>query len=242
MNYKLILIEGIDGSGKGVISKTLKKLAKEAGLKSFDLTEYIKKNKDFPEYDQIKEYDVVLSSEPTYGWIGQAIREEMIKENGRKYSALAVAQAYSLDRKVLYKRLITKALKDGKIVFNDRSVVSSLAYQPLQARAQGEYLELREIIELPGNKLSIKEFPPSHIIIAKVDPEKVIERLNLRSKKDNCIFEKIEFLKQLQLRYESDWLRGIFEKQGTKIIYLSTNTTLQDTINRTREVWERIIK
>ena len=104
MKYKLVLIEGIDGSGKGVITNTFKKLAETENLKIFDLINYIKKENDFPEYEMIKDYDIIISGEPTYSWVGRAIRQELIKDNKRDYPALTVAQAYALDRKILYKR------------------------------------------------------------------------------------------------------------------------------------------
>lgn len=242
MGYRLVLIEGIDGSGKGVVTDTFKELAEKDGLKCFDLRAYLKKEKDFPEYEAIKDFDVIFSAEPTYGWVGKAIREEMIKDNGRKYSAIAVAQAYSLDRKILYKRLLVRALQDGKLVLQERSVISSLAYQPLQAQIQGENLSLETVMGLPGNKLAIEDYPPSMVIITRVQPETAIHRLFERSKKDVCIFEKLDFLRKLQERYESTWLRVLFEKQGSKVLYFDTNHTIEDTKNHVRMMWEEYLK
>jgi len=242
MNYKLILIEGIDGSGKGVVVNTFKEIAEKENLKTFDLRSYIKKEKDLPEYEQIKDYDVILSAEPTFGWVGRAIREEMIKDNKRKYSALSVAQAYSLDRKILYKRLLIKALQEGKIVLQERSVVSSVAYQILQAQLQGEELSLETVLNLPGNKLAIEDFPPSIVIITRLNPEIAIQRLAHREKKDVCIFERLEFQKKLQERYESKWLKALFEKHGSKVLYFDTSMTVEDTKIQVKRVWEEYLK
>lgn len=241
MKYKLVLIEGIDGSGKGVIVETFKELAEKEGLKSFDLRNFIKKEKDFPEYETIKDYDVILSGEPTYGWIGQAIRQELIRDNKRNYSALAVAQAYSLDRKILYKRLLINALQEGKIVLEDRSVVSSVAYQPLQAQMQGEDLPLEKVLKLPGNKLTIEDYPPSLIIITRLNPEIAIQRLADRTKKDKSIFERLEFLKKLQERYNSTWLKSLFEKQGSKVVYLDTGKTIEETKEQVKRIWTKYL-
>lgn len=242
MNYKLVLIEGIDGSGKGVITDTFKELAEKEGLKCFDLRAYIKKEKDFPEYETIKDYDVILSAEPTHGWVGRAIREELIKDNKRDYSALAVAQAYSLDRKILYKRLLIRALQEGKIVLQERSVVSSLAYQLLQAQEKGENLTLETVLKLPGNKLAVEDYPPTMLIITRVEPETAMIRLAQRDKKDLCIFEKIGFQKKLQERYESTWLRSLFERKNTKVLYLDTSKTLEDTKAQVKKVWAELKK
>lgn len=242
MDYKLVLIEGIDGSGKGVVTDTFKELAEKEGLKCFDLREFIKKEKEFPEYEAIKDYDVIISAEPTYGWVGRAIRQEMIRDNKRKYSALAVAQAYSLDRKILYKRLLIRALQDGKMVLQERSVVSSIAYQPLQAQIQGEDLPLETVLKLPGNKLAIEDYPPSMVIITRLDPETAIQRLADRDKKDACIFERLEFLKKLSKRYESTWLKSLFEKHGSKVVYFDTSETIEVTKNQARKIWNDYLK
>lgn len=242
INYNLIFIEGIDGSGKGVVIDTFKELAEKEGLEVFDLRSFIKKEKEFPEYEVIEDYDIIVSAEPTYGWVGRAIREELIKENRRKYSALAVAQAYSLDRHILYSRLLIKALQDGKTVLQERSVVSSVAYQPLQAQMQGEDLSLETVFKLPGNKLAIEDYPPSVVIITRLDPETALQRLADRNKKDVCIFERLEFQKKLRERYESTWLKTLFEKQGSKVIYLDTDKTLEDTKNKAKRIWEEVLR
>lgn len=242
MDYKLVLIEGIDGSGKGVVTDTFKELAEKEGLKCFDLREFIKKEKEFPEYDVIKSYDIIISAEPTYGWVGRAIRQEMIRDNKRKYSALAVAQAYSLDRKILYKRLLIRALQDGKVVLQERSVVSSIAYQPLQAQVQGEDLPLETVLKLPGNKLAIEDYPPSIVIITRLNPETAIQRLADRDKKDVCIFERLDFQRKLQKRYESTWLRSLFEKQGSKVVYLDTNETIEVTKDQVKKMWDEYLR
>jgi len=242
MDYKLILVEGIDGSGKGAIIKNFKEIAKSQNLKVFDLKSYIKETNDFPEYEKIKEYDLIISGEPTYSWIGKAIREELIRDNKRNYSALSVAQAYALDRKILYKRLLIRALEDKKIVIEDRSVISSIAYQPLQAETQGENLPLEEVLNLKGNKQAIEDYPPSDVIIAKINPETALERLTNRTKDDSCIFEKLEFMKKLQERYSSNWLKELFEKQGSRVTYLDTGSTLEKTKEQVEKIWNENIK
>jgi len=242
MDYKLILIEGIDGSGKGVVIDTFKELIEKENLKTFNLKHFIREEKKFPEFEKIKDYDIILSAEPTYGWIGQAIRDELIKNNKRKYSALSVAHAYSLDRKILYKRLLIPALQSGKIIIQDRSVVSSIAYQPLQAQMQEEDLPLETVLDMPGNKLAVEDYPPSLIIITTLSPETAIQRLTNRDKQDDCIFERLEFQRKLQERYNSTWLRSLFEKHGTKVVYLDTNSSIEETKEQVIKIWNEHIK
>src|SRR3972149_2522762 len=99
---KFVMVDGLDGSGKGVIIEGLAQWAQRRGLRVFDLRAYSKKQGTLPEIDELDDYDVILSAEPTYAQIGRTIRDEMISDStGRTYSGLITAHAFSLDRKVL---------------------------------------------------------------------------------------------------------------------------------------------
>ena len=100
------MVEGLDGSGKGVAVEALKEHLEMKGLKIFDLRKHCKEHVSFPKYEEIQEYDVIVSAEPTYGFVGRAIRDEIIKESTRKYSGTSTAHAFSLDREILYKKLL----------------------------------------------------------------------------------------------------------------------------------------
>jgi len=127
------MVDGIDGSGKGTIIQHFGQWAKKRKMKVLDLRKYGQKYHSLPDPAELKKYDVILSAEPTFSLIGRAIREELVKDNKRDYSAHATAQAFSLDRYLLYQRIIIPALKLGKHIFQERGVTTSIAYQPLQA-------------------------------------------------------------------------------------------------------------
>ena len=57
-------------------------------------------------------------------------------------------------------------------------------------------------------------------------------------------FETSEFQKKIQERYESRWLRQLFEKYGSKVIYLDTNSpkTEQDTKINAMKLIEQIMR
>jgi thymidylate kinase len=74
MKGKFIIIDGIDGSGKGIIIQALK----EYYERFFDLKEYTKEHKQYPKIEEIK-HDIIFSSEPTYLYAGAAIRDELLK-------------------------------------------------------------------------------------------------------------------------------------------------------------------
>ncbi len=232
-----IMVDGLDGSGKGTVVSAFKEHFEKEGKKIFDLREYWKEKNDIPEIDEVMEYDVICSSEPTFSMVGKVIREEIVRTNNRKYSGMSTAQAFALDREILYKKLIIPARKAGKIILQERGITTSLVYQPVQ----NEKIQLREIIGIPGNKLAIKN-SPDVLILVNVEPEVAIERLNNRDKKDHAIFENVVFQRKVQTRFESDWLKKLFSHYNCKVLYLDTNPplTVEDTKNSVVEISEKL--
>ncbi|MBS3137840.1 deoxynucleoside kinase [Candidatus Woesearchaeota archaeon] len=227
MKGTFIMIDGLDGSGKGTVATALREYLLSQNKKVFDMREYWKETNNIPEFEEIKDSDIIISSEPTFSMIGKVIREEIIRDNGRKYSGLTTAHAFSLDREILYRKLIIPALEAGKTVIQERGVITSLVYQPIQL----EKITLMDILNLPGNKLTLK-YAPTLLVITKVDPLVVIQRLKQRQdKKDHAIFETLDFQRKLAERYESTWLKQLFESKGSKVVYLDTNApaTVEDT-------------
>ncbi len=233
----LVVIDGIDGSGKGTIVRALADWAEAKKMKVLDLKDYWKTKHTFPEPEEITDYDVILSNEPTFSMVGQAIREEIVRENSREYSAWTTAEAFSLDREILYRRVILPALTQGKIIFQERSVTTSLIYQPIQKEA----LKLKKILELSGNKLALK-YRPDLLIITLVDPKEAVRRLAERDKKDNTIFEKLPFLEKIEKRFAAPWFKKMMEKHGSRFVYLKTDKTVYDTIDEAVAIWEKYYK
>lgn len=235
---KFVMIDGIDGSGKGTLVQALAGWAKKKKLKIFDLRQYAKKYHSLPEPQDLKPYDVITSSEPTFSLIGRAIREEIVRHNKRDYSALATAQAFALDRYILYKRVIIPALQQGKYVFQERGVTTSICYQPIQA----EQLPLEKILDLEGNKLTLL-YRPDLLIITVLKPEMAMSRLRKRDgKKDGAIFERLGFLKKAQKRFTADWFKKIFAKRGTKVFYINTEEAKEESEKKIIEIWEKFIR
>ncbi len=232
-----MMIDGVDGSGKGTVTTALRRYEEKKGKRVLDLREYWKEHNNIPEIEEVKEHDIFVSYEPTSSMIGKVIREELIRKNKqRKYSGLSTAQAFALDREILYKKFLVPAMQAGKTIFQERGVISSLVYQPIQL----EQISLMDIMKLPGNSFAIKN-APSLLIIIDLDPDIALKRLKERKKQDNAIFEEILFLRRIAARYKSDWIQKVFEKGGTKIVYLNTNppATVEDTERKVIEIWEK---
>jgi len=233
-----IMVDGLDGSGKGTAVSALRDYFESEGKKIFDLREYWKQTNDIPEIDDVRDYDVICSAEPTFSMVGKVIREEIVRSNNRKYSGMTTAQAFGLDREILYKKLLLPAKKEGKIILQERGITTSLVYQPVQ----NEKIQLKEIINIHGNRLAIKN-APDVLIIVKVEPETAIERLSKREKKDHAIFENIEFQRKVQGRFESNWLKKLFTHYKCQVVYLDTNSpaTIEDTKKKAVDVWKGFI-
>ena len=217
MKSFFVIVDGLDGSGKGAIVDAFQRWAESKGLKVLDLRTYCREKNVFPTADEISAHDAIVSSEPTFCYFGKAIREELVRISDVKYSAMSIAQAFALDREVLYKRVIIPALRMGKYVFQERGLSSSLVYQPVQ-----EHIQISELLRLPGNKLAL-EHAPNVLMIVTVKPETVIGRLGIRQKADYSIFDNLSFQRKLDARYRSDWLRQLFEQHGSKVFYISSD-------------------
>lgn len=209
-----IMLDGIDGSGKSTILEVWKNYLTAQGNAVFDLKHYWQTQKKYPPYQELRSYDFIFSCEPTYAPVGELIRKELVRD-GADYPLLAIAEAYSLDRLILYQQIIIPLLEEDKCVIQDRGVSSSLAYQTVS----GEFT-LEEIADLPGNKLALQH-RPDFLVLARVKPETAMQRLAARTtKKDNVIFEKLEFQTKLAEIFESPNFQNMFLKRGAKIFNL----------------------
>lgn len=232
-----IMIDGIDGSGKSTIVNAWKDHLKAKGYGLLDLKAHTEATGNYPAQSELKAYDFVFSCEPTYAGIGRVIREELIK-NGSAYPPLAVAQAYSLDRLVLYTKTLLPALANDTVVIQDRGVSSSLAYQPLMTKK----LTAAVLAKLPGNALALKH-APDHLVIMDTGADVASARLAGRSgKQDDSMFEKTAFLKKLAKVYKSPGYKAIFTKHGTKVHYLPGNQKIDIIRKEAVKLLESILK
>ena len=228
-----IMIDGIDGSGKSTVVQVWKDYLTGQGNAIFDLKHYWQTNGRYPEPEEMRAYDFVFSCEPTFAGMGKVIREELIK-NGSHYPARAIVEAFSLDRLILYKKIIIPLLNSGKVVIQDRGVSTSLAYQslprtePPSGSGTGANPEFtyEKISEFVGNQLAL-ENRPDHLVIAKIPADKALARLHDRAeKKDDAIFERLDFQTKAAAVFYSEEYQKIFTKRGAKIHYLPTDVEI----------------
>jgi dTMP kinase len=214
---KLVVMDAIDGAGKSTAIRAVTAWLADRGLMSFDLVAFMQQQHRLPEVEEIGEAGVLLSAEPTHCWIGSAIREEIIKSHPtRVYDGLTAAQAFALDRQVLFSRVVLPFLraKPGRWVIQDRGLISSLAYQPLQdARITIEWL-----LGLEGNRLELSR-PPELLLLLRLTPDEAMRRLEGRGEKvDEHVFENLSFQEKLAARYRDPDVLRPYREAGTRIV------------------------
>ncbi len=216
-----VIIDGIDGSGKSTIIQAWSEQLQNQGKEIVSLKDYWNTNNEHPTLAEVEHADVIISAEPTTVWVGAGIRKEIIS-NSTDYSALSTANAYSLDRLMLYKRLLIPLLEKGKTIIQDRGVTTSLCYQPIQDSSLSRSI----IKELEGNRLAL-EHSPDHLVIADLSPEVAMQRLGSRhDKNDNAQFEQKSFLEEARKTFLEEEYQNIFTERGTKIHTLNTGASI----------------
>jgi dTMP kinase len=228
-----LMVDGIDGAGKSTIVRTWINHLKDKGNLVLNLKDYWSRN-EFPSKKKIKKHDVVVSAEPTSIWTGSAIRQELIQDKS-DYPTKTIAQAFALDRFVLYKKVILPALQEGKIVLQDRGVSTSLCYQSLESD-----LSIKQIAAIEGNKFTLNNLPDL-LLITDVDIKEALGRLDDRTdKKDNSEFERKKFLQQARAKFLSDGFQQHF-KPDTEIRELDCNDGLGIIKQKSRRILEDFI-
>jgi thymidylate kinase len=223
---KFVVIDGIAGSGKSTLIKAATFWAEQRDYKIFDLLEWTKENRNPPTFDQVADHDIFFTFEPTKTWIGAAIRYELARTD-KPYSGLVSAQAFSLDRLIMYNRLIIPALQAGKKIIQDRSVSTSIAYQP----AMDDSIKQDELLKLPGNALAMKH-APDLLVLTDLEPEDIADRINNRNDDNKGVYQDVEFMKKISERYRAEWYSQLFLDHGSSVHTFDTRVTKQTmTIN-----------
>jgi dTMP kinase len=163
MKGHLITFEGIDGAGKTTISHVVYKMLQ-------------------------RDYDVVLTKEPTGNWTGQAV-DRAVNEG---LDGVTVALLFTADRNEHLKKIRSQLAK-GTTVLCDRYIHSTIAYQSVY---------LSTIMDEPFTWVRTLHQPfylqPTLTFLFVLDIETALKRIESRV---NSPFERAEFLTQVQQLY-----------------------------------------
>ena len=161
-----IVLEGIDGAGTTTQLNRLTAWAKELGRVSLS------------------------TFEPTDGPIRNYIRSAL---RGERVSPPqdAIALMFAADRLDHIARRVQPAVARGELVFCDRYVGSSLAYQ-------GSLCEPRWIREINSRALI-----PDLTLYLRIDPKVALERVSKREGEHRDMYETQELLERISAAYDS---------------------------------------
>lgn len=232
-----IMVDGIDGSGKSTLMRLWQDYLQEAGKRIFVLKDFWTAHGRHPEPHEIPEDTYALfSAEPTYVWTGAAIRQEMAQKNNRSYTPRAIAEAFALDRLVLYTRVLLPARARGIHVIQDRGVSTSLCYQSVH----GE-VSMEEIAALEGNAFALTH-APNVLLLMDVEPEVCMARLGARTDKDdNAIFEQLALQEKIDACMRSAEFTAYFTAHGTQVERFPANQEIAILQPHLRDVLARFL-
>jgi thymidylate kinase len=219
---KFIVFEGINGSGKGTCAQYISQYLQQTGLKLFDTTHFEKEHFAFPELTDFEHFDFIYSAEPTYAWVGAALRKEAFYDNGRDYSPQTMLNAYALDRYFHYRRVIVPALEHGLHVIQERSFGTSLAFQPTGKNG----VSFSDIVNHPDHEFVMKNLPDM-IILIDIDPVKVMSFLDARQKKDKDVFEQLDQERLHRENYNAESYKKFFTDRGVQFKVVENTGTLE---------------
>lgn len=137
---KFIVVEGIDGSGKGTIIAMLRSYLLNRGIKAGD---------------------ILVTAEPTEGIYGKKIRKILRAGRNPRERAAELLSLYLRDRREHVSRVILPSLARGMVVLCDRYKYSTIAYQSAQGLPKKELIRKQEgfpkpdlaiILDLPVRK------------------------------------------------------------------------------------------
>ena len=216
-----LMIDGIDGCGKSTIHSAWAGYLAGQGKSVFNIKSYCKTHGKLPTLEEVMVADVIVTAEPSIVGIGAVIREELIRTQA-PYAGRSVAEAFSLDRLVLYTRLIIPLLEAKKLIIQDRGVSTSLCFQPIQDST----LTRETVSALEGNALALK-YRPDVLIIADVPVEAAVARMGARiAKQDDAKFEQASFMQQARDIYLSSDFQSLFTSRGSLVDVLNTDEPL----------------
>lgn len=161
-----VTFEGIDGSGKTTVSRLVAEQLRSRGI------------------------PVTLTSEPTVGWLGDAVRRGIEEDAG----AVAEAFLFLADRAVHISEL-RSSLRDQELVICDRYADSTYAYQG--ARLAGVVPDPIRFLQRASQPWALV---PDLTILLRVPPALAMARI--RDRPDKIRFENSTLLEKVATNYD----------------------------------------
>lgn len=157
-----LTIEGCEGVGKTYHTRRLKQYCIDNGV------------------------NALFTREPGGSEVAEKIRKVILDSANVKMTDWCEAFLYCASRVQHLEEIVAPALQEGKIVFCDRFVDSSYAYQGM-----GRGLGLDRVMQL--NALAVGEYMPQYTLFLKLDPISAFKRKGGADKNDRMELMNIDF-------------------------------------------------
>lgn len=132
-----------------------------------------------------KHYSVASTREPTRGHYGQLIRQSTYR--GEVAAPEDELDWFMKDRREHVDQVIAPALERGEVVITDRYFLSTVAYQGARGIPYESILLTSEAL-----------FPaPDLAVVLEIPPDEGLARVHARGAPINPVFERVEFLAQV---------------------------------------------
>ena len=193
MKGKFITFEGCEGVGKSHQLRLLQEYMNNNGIKYY------------------------LTREPGGSAVSEKIRGIILDGKNTEMTDECEAMLYAAARVQLLKEIIKPKLEAGELIFCDRFVDSSLAYQ---GKARGLGYEFIESI----NAYAIKNFTPNYTIFLNLPPEQAFKRKGGVDKTDRLELSGMEFHNNVYAGYLE-----LAKKYPERIIVIDASGTREQT-------------
>ena len=185
-----ICIEGLDGSGKTTHAHRLVRNL------------------------QMKGFDAIYTTEPSWGLLGQFIRGTILDQK-KRVPMVVEAVLFAVDRVEHFEKDVKPALVLGKVVVSDRCVYSSLAYQGA-AGLDLEWIEKINRFALPSDLTLYIHIPPEDAVNRIRRKKSVMERLETQRKVEEVYMKFVDDGKLVVI--EGDRRKGEVEQNILKVV------------------------
>jgi dTMP kinase len=204
---KFITFEGPEGAGK---TSVLEKLMKD--LKDMDI-------------------EPVFTREPGGIHIAEKIREVILNKDHTEMDPRTEALLYAAARRQHLVEKVIPAMESGKVVFCDRFIDSSLAYQ---GYARG--LGIDEVFSI--NEFAINGLMPDLTFYFKIEPEVGLQRIAKSSEreKNRLDLENLSFHQRVQEGYQK-----VLERFPDRMVIIDAEKSIEEVVNDVKIALKRVI-
>lgn len=213
----LIVVEGLDGSGKGTHTKLLLERLEQMGVNVKRVT--------FPDYEQPSSELVKMYLSGQFGSDPNAV------------NPYAASSFYAVDRFASFTRFWKKDYDDGAVILCDRYTTSNIPYQmPKLPRQQWDAF-LDWLNDYEYNKLSLPK--PDAVLFLDVSPESAQKQMSQRYKGD----ESKKDIHESNLEYQKQCYDAVMyakEKLGWYTVPLTENGEMRSMEENRELVWQTV--